>query len=100
MMSGLLLLTIGVVALVFAAYFVFGSDRIAHRNILDQWIDWLPASRRRSRPAPPLADPLEALINRVYAIDEHLVRMKVAMAVVLLAAGSFLLIVSASLWRR
>lgn len=92
-----MLATIAVVSLVFAGYFFFGSDRIAHKNVLDRRLEILPSGRRR-KPGKP--DPLEELLNKVFIIDERLVRMKAAMAVILLISGGFLLLVSYMLLAR
>ncbi len=93
-----MLLSVGLIALVFAGYFLFSSDRIANRNVLDRRVEILSQLHRR-RP-PRRRDPMEELLNRVFVIDERLVRMKVAMAIVLLMAGLFLLLVSCTLLMR
>lgn len=96
MTFALMLFGVGVVALAFAGYFFFGSDRIANRNVLNRRME-LPARLRRRATSRP--DPLEELLNRVYIIDERLVRMKAAMAIILLVAGFFLVLVSVTLLR-
>lgn len=91
-----MLVTIAAVALIFAGYFFFGSDRIANRNVLDRQIETFRGRQRKSKKP----DPLEELLNRVFIIDERLVRMKAAMAVILLLSGGFLLLVSCTLLFR
>lgn len=88
---------IAVLALLFAGYFFFSTDRIANRNVLDRRVELWPARRTRKSGRP---DRLEELINRVFIIDERLVRMKAGMAIVLLVAGLFLLLVSYALIAR
>lgn len=86
-------LIVAAVAVTFAVYFLFGSDRIANRNVLDRQVELLPRRARKGGKS----DPMEELINRVFVIDERLVRMKTAMAITLLVAGGFLLIVACAL---
>ena len=96
-MFAAMLITIAVVSLIFAGYFFFGSDRIANKNVLDRRIEVLSARSQRKFSHP---DALEKLLNRVFIIDERLVRMKAAMAVILLISGAFLLLVSYMLLAR
>ena len=92
-----MLVTIAVVSLACAGYFFFGSDRIANKNVLDRRVEMLSAKPQRKFRKP---DALEELLNRVFVIDERLVRMKAAMATVLILAGCFLLLVSYMLLSR
>ena len=96
-MLAAMFVTIAVVSLVFAGYFFFGSDRIAHKNVLDRRVEILAAKHRRN---PRKPDALEELLNRVFIIDERLVRMKAAMAIILLLSGGFLLLASYMLLSR
>ena len=96
-MFAAMLITIAVVSLIFAGYFFFGSDQIANKNVLDRRVEVLSARSQRNFSHP---DALEALLNRVFIIDERLVRMKAAMAVILLISGVFLLLVSYMLLAR
>ena len=92
-----MLVTIAAVSFVFAGYFFFGSDRIANKNVLDRRIKVLSARHQRKFRK---LDALEALLNHVFVIDERLVRMKAAMATILVLAGGFLLLVSYMLLAR
>ena len=89
--------TIAIVSMAFAGYFFFGSDKIANKNVLSCRVEVL-SGRRRRKPRTP--DPLEELLNRVFIIDERLVRMKAAMAIILLVSGGFLLLASYMLLSR
>ena len=78
MIARLTIFGIGALAVVFGIYFTFAADRVVGKNLL---------SGKRVKQ-------IENLINRVYALDERLVQMKVAVAVILLVAGGCLLLVS------
>lgn len=75
MMAKWLLLGIGGLIVVFGVYFTFAADRLSGRNLL--------TGKKVKR--------VETLINRVYELDSKLVQMKVAVAVLLLIVGIFML---------
>ena len=81
MIAKLTILAVGVLAVVFGVYFTFAADRIAGKNLLSG-----KGVRR-----------IEHIINRVYALDEKLVQMKVAVAVLLLVIGAYLIVTGISL---
>ena len=67
---------IGLLAVLFGIYFTRAADRIAGKNLL--------SGKKIKR--------IEAVINRVYTLDEKLVQMKAAVAVLLLIVGSFMIV--------
>ena len=81
MIAKLTILGIGALAVVFGVYFTFAADRVAGKNLL--------AGKKIKQ--------VEDLLNRVYTLDEKLVQMKVAVAVLLLIVGVFLIGTAASL---
>ena len=77
----LAVLGIGLLAVIFGVYFTFAADRLAGKNLL----------------SGKGIKKVEDLINRVYALDEKLVQMKVAVAVLLFIVGIFMVGTAVSL---
>ncbi len=81
MLGKLMILGIGLLAVVFGVYFTFAADRLAGKNLL----------------AGKGVKKVEDLLNRVYTLDEKLVQMKVAVAVLLFIVGIFMVGTAVSL---